>query len=90
MPFSPKHGHENHIHFSLEQGIGAMITVLVTIELTYLKNSFEMVHYSHCGVDWHENDGVLLKEVDHLLRASGYFVYFAPPTYGKDKDYLHQ
>lgn len=49
-----------------------------------------MVHYSHCCVHWHENDGVPLKEVDQLLRASGYFVYFASSTYEKDKNYPHQ
>lgn len=32
-------------------------------------------------------DGVLLKELDRLLRFNGYFVYSAPPAYRKDKDY---
>ncbi|KAF5750264.1 hypothetical protein HS088_TW03G00598 [Tripterygium wilfordii] len=34
-----------------------------------------------------ETDGILLKEVDHLLRPNGYFVYLAPPAYRKYKDY---
>lgn len=33
------------------------------------------------------SDGILLKEVDRLLRPNGYFVYSAPPAYRKDKDY---
>lgn len=32
-------------------------------------------------------DGILLKEVDRLLRSNGYFVYSAPPAYRKDKDF---
>lgn len=90
MSFAPKDGHENQIQFALERGIGAMIAVLGTTQLPYPSNSFEMVHCSRCRVDWHENDGILLKEVDRLLRASGYFVYSAPPAYRKDKDYPHQ
>lgn len=32
-------------------------------------------------------DGILLKELDRLLRPNGYFVYSAPPAYRKDKDF---
>lgn len=32
-------------------------------------------------------DGILLKEVNRLLRSNGYFVYSAPPAYRKDKDF---
>ncbi|KAM0897133.1 hypothetical protein ACQ4PT_022749 [Festuca glaucescens] len=87
MSFAPKDGHENQIQFALERGIGAMISVLATKQLPYPGNSFEMVHCSRCRVDWLENDGILLKEVDRLLRPNGYFVYSAPPAYRKDKDF---
>lgn len=87
MSFAPKDGHENQIQFALERGIGAMISVLATKQLPFPKGSFEMVHCSRCRVDWHENDGILLKEVDRLLRPNGYFVYSAPPAYRKDKDF---
>ncbi|KAF8765799.1 hypothetical protein HU200_008310 [Digitaria exilis] len=87
MSFAPKDGHENQIQFALERGIGAMISVLATKQLPYPESSFEMVHCSRCRVDWHENDGILLKEVDRLLRPKGYFVYSAPPAYRKDKDF---
>lgn len=33
------------------------------------------------------SDGILLKEVNRLLRPNGYFVYSAPPAYRKDKDF---
>lgn len=87
MSFAPKDGHENQIQFALERGIGAMIAALATKQLPYPSSSFEMVHCSRCRVDWHENDGILLKEVNRLLRSNGYFVYSAPPAYRKDKDY---
>ncbi|XP_065856447.1 probable methyltransferase PMT7 isoform X2 [Euphorbia lathyris] len=87
MSFAPKDGHENQIQFALERGIGAMISAIATKQLPYPSNSFDMVHCSRCRVDWHENDGILLKEVDRLLRNNGYFVYSAPPAYRKDKDY---
>lgn len=32
-------------------------------------------------------DGILLKEVNRLLRIDGFFVYSAPPAYKKDKEY---
>lgn len=87
MSFAPKDGHENQIQFALERGIGAMISAISTKQLPYPSNSFEMVHCSRCRVDWHENDGILLKELDRLLRYNGYFVYSAPPAYRKDKDF---
>ncbi|KAF3442488.1 hypothetical protein FNV43_RR16404 [Rhamnella rubrinervis] len=87
MSFAPKDGHENQIQFALERGIGAMISAIATKQMPYPTSSFEMVHCSRCRVDWHENDGILLKEVNRLLRSNGYFVYSAPPAYRKDKNY---
>lgn len=87
MSFAPKDGHENQIQFALERGIGAMIAAIATKQLPYPSSSFEMVHCSRCRVDWHENDGILLKEVNRLLRPNGYFVYSAPPAYKKDKEF---
>ncbi|CAA6654100.1 unnamed protein product [Spirodela intermedia] len=84
MSFAPKDGHENQIQFALERGIGAMIAVIAKKQLPFPSHSFDMVHCSRCRVDWHENDGILLKEVDRLLRPNGYFVYSAPPVYRKD------
>ncbi|KAL8467567.1 hypothetical protein ACS0TY_030986 [Phlomoides rotata] len=87
MSFAPKDGHENQIQFALERGISAMVSALSTKQLPYPSNAFEMVHCSRCRVDWHENDGILIKEVDRILRSNGYFVYSAPPAYRKDKDF---
>lgn len=87
MSFAPKDNHENQIQFALERGIGAMIAAMGTQQLPYPSRSFEMVHCSRCRVDFHVNDGILIKEVDRLLRPNGYFVYSAPPAYRKDKEY---
>ncbi|KAL3357517.1 hypothetical protein AABB24_017969 [Solanum stoloniferum] len=87
LSFAPKDGHENQIQFALERGIGAMISAIATKQLPYPSNSFDMVHCSRCRVDWHENDGILLKELNRILRPNGYFIYSAPPAYRKDKDF---
>ncbi|KAJ0263713.1 methyltransferase PMT6 [Hirschfeldia incana] len=87
MSFAPNDAHENQIQFALERGIGAMISAVATIQLPYPSASFEMVHCSRCRVDWHANDGILLKEVHRLLRPNGYFVYTSPPAYRNDKEY---
>ncbi|KAK7278938.1 hypothetical protein RJT34_23979 [Clitoria ternatea] len=87
MSFAPKDGHENQIQFALERGIGAMIAALSTKQLPYPSESFEMIHCSRCRIDFHENDGILLKELNRLLRSNGYFAYSAPPAYKTDKEY---
>ncbi|VVA97083.1 unnamed protein product [Arabis nemorensis] len=87
MSFAPIDSHENQIQFALERGIGAMISAVATKQMPYPAASFEMVHCSRCRVDWHANDGILLKEVHRLLRPNGYFVYSSPPAYRNDKEY---
>ncbi|KAM0993503.1 hypothetical protein ACFX2A_009282 [Malus domestica] len=69
MSFAPKDGHENQIHFALERGIGAMISAIATKQMPCPSSSFEMVRCFTCRVDWHENNGILLKEVNSLLRT---------------------
>ncbi|KAJ6700086.1 METHYLTRANSFERASE PMT6-RELATED [Salix purpurea] len=53
-------------------------------------------HFKHGAADYIERlgnmitddtGGILIKEVNRLLRDNGYFVYSAPPAYRKDKDY---
>ncbi|MCO5597816.1 hypothetical protein L7F22_051900 [Adiantum nelumboides] len=87
MSFAPKDEHENQLQFALERGILAMLSVLAIKRLPYSSKSFDMVHCSRCRVDWHKFDGILLKEVDRVLRPEGYFIYSAPPAYRSDKDF---
>ncbi|KAJ7542572.1 hypothetical protein O6H91_09G001300 [Diphasiastrum complanatum] len=44
-----------------------------------------MVHCSRCRIDWAQRDGILLLEVDRLMRPGGYFTWSSPPAY-KDDD----
>jgi SAM-dependent methyltransferase len=76
--------HENQIQFSLETGIPATVGVLGTRRLPYPSRSFEMPHCSCCRIDWLQGDGILLLEVDRVLRPGGYFVYSSPEAYAQD------
>lgn len=58
-----------------------MISSMSTKQLPFPTGSFEMIHCSRCHIDFHENDGILIKELGRLLRSNGYFVYSAPPAY---------
>ncbi|KAI5388675.1 hypothetical protein KIW84_074372 [Lathyrus oleraceus] len=58
-----------------------------TKQLPFPTGSFEMIHCSRCRIDFHENDGIFIRESGRLLRSNGYFVYSAPPAYRKDKDF---
>jgi SAM-dependent methyltransferase len=74
MSLAPNDVHENQIQFALERGIPATLGVLGTRRLPYPSRSFEMAHCSRCRIDWLQRDGVLLLEVDRVLRPGGYFV----------------
>lgn len=52
----------------------------------FMNSTLEM-HHSTSSSFLFFADGILLKEVDRLLRPNGYFVYSAPPAYRKDKDF---
>ncbi|KAI3885050.1 hypothetical protein MKW98_002442 [Papaver atlanticum] len=85
MSLAPNDVHENQIQFALERGIPSTLGVLGTKRLPYPSRSFEMVHCSRCRIDWLERDGILLLELDRLLRPGGYFVYSSPEAYAHDE-----
>ena len=84
MPLAPNDVHENQIQFALERGIPATLGVLATKRLPYPSRSFELAHCSRCRIDWLQRDGILLLELDRLLRPGGYFVYSSPEAYAHD------
>ncbi|GJN39178.1 hypothetical protein PR202_gb28279 [Eleusine coracana subsp. coracana] len=84
MSLAPNDVHENQIQFALERGIPATLGVLGTRRLPYPSRSFEMAHCSRCRIDWLQRDGILLLEVDRVLRPGGYFVYSSPEAYALD------
>ncbi|KAK4802922.1 hypothetical protein SAY86_001125 [Trapa natans] len=81
LSIAPKDVHENQIQFALERGVPAMLAVFATHRLLYPSQAFELIHCSRCRVNWTRDDGILLIEVNRLLRAGGYFIWAAQPVY---------
>ncbi|KAG9446547.1 hypothetical protein H6P81_012675 [Aristolochia fimbriata] len=86
MSLAPNDVHENQIQFALERGIPSTLGVLGTKRLPYPSRSFELAHCSRCRIDWLQRDGILLLEIDRLLRPGGYFVYSSPEVYAQDPE----
>lgn len=86
MSLAPNDVHENQIQFALERGIPATLGVLATKRLPYPSRSFELAHCSRCRIDWLQRGGILLLELDRLLRPGGYFVYSSPEAYASDPE----
>lgn len=88
MSLAPNDVHQNQIQFALERGIPAYLGVLGTKRLPYPSRSFELAHCSRCRIDWLQRDGILLLEIDRLLRPGGYFAYSSPEAYAQDEEDL--
>lgn len=88
MSVAPNDVHQNQIQFALERGIPAYLGVLGTKRLPYPSRSFELAHCSRCRIDWLQRDGILLLELDRLLRPGGYFAYSSPEAYAQDEENL--
>ncbi|KAF5740427.1 methyltransferase PMT9 [Tripterygium wilfordii] len=86
MSVAPNDVHENQIQFALERGIPSTLGVLGTKRLPYPSRSFELAHCSRCRIDWLQRDGILLLELDRVLRPGGYFVYSSPEAYAQDPE----
>ncbi|PSR87543.1 Methyltransferase [Actinidia chinensis var. chinensis] len=84
MSLAPNDVHENQIQFALERGIPSTLGVLGTKRLPFPSRSFELAHCSRCRIDWLQRGGILLLELDRLLRPGGYFVYSSPEAYAHD------
>ncbi|KAI7736629.1 hypothetical protein M8C21_025714 [Ambrosia artemisiifolia] len=83
MSFAPNDEHESQIQFALERGIPAISAVMGTRRLPFPSNVFDLIHCARCRVPWHKEGGMLLLEVNRLLRPGGYFVWSATPVYRK-------
>ncbi|RDX65285.1 putative methyltransferase PMT11, partial [Mucuna pruriens] len=81
MSVAPKDVHENQIQFALERGVPAMVAAFATRRLLYPSQAFDLIHCSRCRINWTRDDGILLVEVNRILRAGGYFVWAAQPVY---------
>ncbi|XP_062101043.1 probable methyltransferase PMT10 [Humulus lupulus] len=80
LSIAPKDVHKNQIQFALERGVPAMVAAFATRRLLYPSQAFDLIHCSRCRVNWTRDDGILLLEVNRLLRAGGYFVWAAQPV----------
>ncbi|XVF23956.1 hypothetical protein REPUB_Repub13aG0084400 [Reevesia pubescens] len=78
---APKDVHENQIQFALERGVPAMVAAFATRRLLYPSQAFDLIHCSRCRINWIRDDGILLLEVNRMLRAGGYFAWAAQPVY---------
>ncbi|KAF8052421.1 hypothetical protein N665_1561s0010 [Sinapis alba] len=85
MSIAPKDVHENQIQFALERGVPAMVAAFTTRRLLYPSQAFDLVHCSRCRINWTRDDGILLLEVNRMLRGGGYFVWAAQPVYKHEK-----
>ncbi|KAL2339926.1 hypothetical protein Fmac_007866 [Flemingia macrophylla] len=76
----------SQVQLTLERGLPAMVASFTSKQLPYPSLSFDMIHCARCAIDWDRKDGILLIEVDRLLRPGGYFVWTSPLTNARDKD----
>ncbi|XP_031274015.1 probable methyltransferase PMT11 [Pistacia vera] len=81
MSVAPKDVHENQIQFALERGVPAMVAAFATRRLLYPSQAFDLIHCSRCRINWTRDGGILLLEVNRMLRAGGYFAWAAQPVY---------
>ncbi|KAH9564882.1 hypothetical protein CY35_04G048200 [Sphagnum magellanicum] len=81
MSFAPKDEHEAQVQMALERGIPAISSVMGTQRLVYPSNVFDVVHCARCRVLWHLDGGLLLLELNRILRPGGLFVWSATPVY---------
>ncbi|XP_058771280.1 probable methyltransferase PMT27 [Vicia villosa] len=81
MSFAPKDEHEAQVQFGLERGIPAISAVMGTQRLQFPSRVFDLIHCARCRVPWHEEGGMLLLELNRVLRPGGYFVWSATPVY---------
>ncbi|GLT82697.1 hypothetical protein SLE2022_010550 [Rubroshorea leprosula] len=85
MSFAPKDEHEAQVQFALERGIPALSAVMGSQRLPFPSRVFDLVHCARCRVPWHNEGGLLLLELNRVLRPGGYFVWSATPVYQKLK-----
>ncbi|XP_057979926.1 probable methyltransferase PMT11 isoform X2 [Malania oleifera] len=90
LSIAPKDVHENQIQFALERGVPAMVAAFVTRRLLYPSQAFELIHCSRCRINWTRDDGILLLEVNRMLRGGGYFAWAAQPVYKHEENLEEQ
>jgi len=81
MSFAPKDEHEAQVQLALERGIPAFSAAMGTQRLVFPSNVFDTIHCARCRVAWHGDGGILLVELNRVLRPGGVFIWSATPVY---------
>nr|XP_023887154.1 probable methyltransferase PMT10 isoform X1 [Quercus suber] len=90
LSMAPKDEYANQIQFALERGVPAMVATFATRRLLYPSQAFDFIHCSECGVNWAQNDGIMLLEAKRMLRAGGYFIWAAEAVYKREENLREQ
>ncbi|XP_059280223.1 probable methyltransferase PMT10 [Lycium ferocissimum] len=80
LSIATKDVHSNQVQFALERGVPAMLAAFTTHRLLFPSQAFDLIHCSRCSINWTRDDGILLLEVNRMLRAGGYFILAAEPV----------
>lgn len=86
LSISTKDVHNNQIQFALERGVPAMLAAFTTHRLLYPSQAFDLIHCSRCSINWTRDDGILLLEVNRILRAGAYFIWAAEPVHKHEEN----
>ncbi|CAN0928445.1 Probable methyltransferase PMT10 [Linum grandiflorum] len=90
LSIGTKDVHRNQIQFALERGVPAMVAAFGTRRLPFASQAFDLIHSSRSGIDWTVDNGILLLEVNRMLRAGRYFVWGVPQVENRDVSLEHQ
>lgn len=65
----------SQVQYALERGYPAFIGSLFNTQLPLPTSSFDMIHVLDSDLDWTWKDGIILLELDRLLKPGGFFVW---------------
>ncbi|KAF9598244.1 hypothetical protein IFM89_026075 [Coptis chinensis] len=85
LSIAPQVDQENQVQFALERGLPAMVATFTTRRLLYPSQAFDLIHCSRCMIDWIRDGGILLLEVNRMLRGGGYFAWATQPVHKHEK-----
>lgn len=92
MSFAPKDEHEAQVQFALERGIPAISAVMGSQRLPFPSMVFDIIHCARCRVPFSllaHVGGMLLLELNRVLRPGGFFVWSATPVYQSRTCHCH-
>lgn len=70
----------SQVQFALERGYPAVIGSVSSTQLPFPSSSFDMIHVLDSDFDWAWEGGLILLELDRLLKPGGFFVWAFQPT----------